>query len=261
MRVFDFNAAIVRTPGQSVVHGLRADDGPSPNYAALAREHRTYVAALEQAGLKVTTLEPLEDFPDAIFVEDPALVFPEAAILLRPGAPTRLGEIHELLPEIIGRFPDVLIQSDGYADGGDVLVTPSQVFIGLSARTDERGALQLRTLLKSIGRDAKIVIPPLGTLHLKTGSSLIDEETILATPALAIAQIFEGYRLLHTPRGEEGAANALRLNDTVFVGSKFPRTADLLATHGFNVKTLPVDEIGKIDAGLSCMSLRWFDRG
>ena len=261
MRVFDFNTAIVRTPGHSVVDGLRAGEGPSPSYPTLLSEHTTYIRALQDIGVQVSTLDPLERYPDAVFVEDPALVFTDAAILLRPGAKTRIGEIDELAPELMRRFSKVLVQGEGYADGGDVLVTPQRVLIGLSARTNALGAAQLQNLLETIGRHSAVVQPPRGTLHLKTGASLIDEETILATPSLAKSQIFEGYRVLTTPPDEESAANALRVNDTVFVGSKYPRTAGLLTDHGLKVVTLPVDEVGKIDAGLSCMSLRWFDPG
>ena len=90
--IFEFDSALVRQPAQSVIHGLTSQTGPRPVFAAIAREHSEYVRALEECGLSVEILPPLEDYPDSIFVEDPALVFGDAAILLRPGAPTRLGE-------------------------------------------------------------------------------------------------------------------------------------------------------------------------
>src|ERR1041385_7827795 len=95
-RVFDFNAAIVREPGRSVVDGLRANAGPSPDYQGVLADNRTYVAALRAAGREVTVLPALEAFPDSVFVEDPALVFTPAAILLNPGAPSRQGEVREI---------------------------------------------------------------------------------------------------------------------------------------------------------------------
>src|SRR5690349_16701197 len=148
MRVFDFNSAIVRSPGASVVDGLRAGSGPSPDFASLQREHANYVSALQSAGLDVTILPPLEGFPDSVFVEDPALVFFRAAVLLRPGAPSRLGECYELLPTLIERFDEVLRLDQGFADGGDILVTPREILIGLSARTDVMGATRLQELLR-----------------------------------------------------------------------------------------------------------------
>ncbi len=258
MRVFDFDQAIVREPGRSVVDGLRADPAAVPDFERVCAEHAAYVAALRAAGLGVETLPPLEEFPDSVFVEDPALAFPEGAILLRPGAVSRRGEAAELRPVLERRFGQVLeLQGDEFADGGDVLVTPEHVFIGLSARTSRRGAEALSGKLAQFGRKARIAETPGSILHFKTASSLLDEETVLTTQTMADSRIFEGFRVVVVPADEEPAANALRVNDTVLIGDNFPRTADLLAGQGLNVRPLPVADIGKLDAGLSCMSLRW----
>lgn len=260
MRVFDFNSAIVRRPGKTVVNGLSATPGPAPSFAGVAAEHQAYIEALQNAGVQVTVLPALEQFPDSIFVEDPALVFPQAAVLLRPGAPTRAAEARELAATLEQRFSTVLALRDGFADGGDILVTPGRVHIGLSARTNEVGAADLQGVLQAIGLASEIVSVPPGTLHLKTDCALVDEETILVTEEIQRAGLFQEFRRVVAPAGERHACNALRVNDTVFVRAGCPRTVDLLAGLGLNVVTLPVDEIAKIDAGLSCMSLRWFDR-
>ena len=260
MRVFDFNSAIVRTPGRSVVNGLRAMPGPAPVFDAVLAEHLSYISALRGAGVSVTVLDALEQFPDSIFVEDPALVFSEAAILLRPGAPSRREEAQEMAAMLTARFPQVLPLGEGFADGGDILVTPDQVLIGLSARTDETGAANLRKLLASIGIASTVVQVPRGTLHLKTDCSLVDEETVLATEALAKSVELSEFRILVVPNGERAATNALRVNDVVFIREGCPRTQELLEKQGLSVTALPVSEIAKIDAGLSCMSLRWFDQ-
>ena len=260
MRVFDFDSAIVRLPGKSVVDGLRAGDHEGPSFDGVVAEHGGYIAALEAAGADVTVLPPLEQFPDAIFVEDPALVFTHGAILLRPGTPSRAAEAAELEPTLRQQFPAILSLSEGFADGGDVLVTPGMIYIGLSARTDEAGAHALIASLGELGLAACIAHTPPGTLHLKTASSLIDEETVLATAALANSGIFEKLRVLTVPDGEEGAANVLRINDRVLAAARYPRTLDLLDAHGLNIVPLKVSEVAKIDAGLTCMSLRWKSR-
>jgi dimethylargininase len=258
VRVFDFDRAIVRRPGKSVVRGERANrDGADPSFDGVLAEHHAYVQALEAAGLTVETLPPLEAFPDSIFVEDPALVFSEAAILLRPGAASRESEPASLEPALRSSFDIVLSIEEGAVDGGDVLVTPAGVFVGMSGRTDRRGAEALATILQRLGRTAVVVDPPRGTLHLKTASSLVDEETLLVTPALSDSGLFDGFRKLVVHEHELGATNILRLNDTVLAGAHYPRTIEQLIGHGLDVKALPVTEIGKIDAGLSCMSLRW----
>lgn len=242
-----------------MINGLRAGGGPDPSLAGLLVEHAAYVAALEAAGLAVTLLEPLEDFPDAIFVEDPALVFPECAILLRPGAASRAGEGAFLRPVLEQMFGAVLDLPEGHADGGDVLAMGGTVYIGLSARTDRTGAAALARLLDATGRKAVVAETPASVLHLKTASSLVDEETILATRELAASGVYDGYRVLVIPEGEEAGANVLRVNDTIIAGSRFPRILELLDSHGARVVTLENTEIEKIDAGFTCLSLRWLE--
>ncbi|HEY3814258.1 MAG TPA: arginine deiminase family protein [Caulobacteraceae bacterium] len=257
MRVFDFDSAIVRLPGASVVRGLRAGGGPDPDLHAFQREHTQYIAALEAAGLQVSVLEPLEAFADSVFVEDPALVFPEGAVLLNLGADSRRGEAAALKPALEARFGQVLALEAGFADGGDALVTPQTVYIGLSHRTDAAGAADLKRKLAMLGRDARVVETPDGVLHFKSASTLIDHETVLTIPALAGSDVFKGLRTLIVPPGEDAAACVLRVNDVVLAAAQFPRTLDLLAAHGLDVIPVPATEVVKLDAGLTCMSLRW----
>lgn len=256
MRVFEFTNAIVREPGHSVVNGLKSDSTAVLSYAGVLAEHRAYVDALAEAGLAIDILPPLEAFPDSVFVEDPALVFSEGAILLHPGAPSRLAEREEVRGALARHFADVLELGAGEdADGGDVLVTPQTVFIGLSKRTNRSGAESLVQKLGELGRAARIVETPPSVLHLKSASALVSEDTLIATKALA--GVFSGMRVLLTPDGEEAAANLLRVNHQVLLAAGFPRTAELIAREGLDVKALPVHDVAKLDAGLSCMSLRW----
>jgi dimethylargininase len=223
--VFAFDNAIVRAPARSVVEGLRTG-ADAPTYSGVLAEYEAYVSRLEAAGLAVERLEPLDSFPDSVFVEDPAFVLPEGAVVLRPGAPSRVGEAAEIAPALERRFARLLTLDRGYADGGDILVLADEILIGLSARTDRPGAERFCELVRELGRKARIVETPPGVLHLKTACALLDEETVIAIPALA--GIFKGLEVIETPAGEEKAANLLRLNDTVLLGADYPRTADLL---------------------------------
>lgn len=255
---FRFTRAIVRVPAKSVTEGLRAHDGAGPNFDGVRREHAAYVAALRDAGVDVTVLPALEGFPDSVFVEDPALVFSEGAIVLKPGAPARAGEAVAIAPALRAAFDTVLELSEGTVEGGDVLTAADKVMIGLSARTSRAGAGALIRLLSELGRKGEIVETPKGVLHFKSDCSLLAEETVLSTARLAASGVFGGYEILITPEGEEGAANALRVNDVVFASASFPRTLELLDRSGFTVIPMQTREIALIDAGLSCMSLRWF---
>jgi dimethylargininase len=255
--MYRFDRALARTPSRSVVDGLSATARDKPSFDGIAREHAAYVEALFDAGVVVDTLPPLDAYPDSVFVEDTALVFTGAAIVLRPGAPSRRGEIDEIAPALEQRFARVLRLPEGHVDGGDVLATPRGIFIGRSARTDAQGAQALIALLAEIGLHGIAVTTPPGVLHLKSDCALIDEDTILTTARLAATGIFKAFRLAVVPEGEEAAANALRINDRVLLSEGYPRTRELLGKTVAKIVTLPAQEVAKIDAGLSCMSLRW----
>ncbi|RWO80086.1 arginine deiminase family protein [Mesorhizobium sp.] len=257
--VYQFNSAIVREPAISVVNGLRADDRGGPTYKGVKGEHDTYVAAMRHAGVEVTVLPPLEAFPDSLFVEDPALVFTGGAILLRPGTPSRVAETAEIAPILRHMFDTVLeLPTPGQADGGDMMYTPNSVLIGLSARTDKAGAEALVSCIEQLGGKAQIAETPKGVLHFKTASSLLDDETVISTAALANASVFKEFRQFIVPEGEEPAANVLRVNDIVMVSAGYPRTIEMLEKASYKVVPLKTAEIERIDAGLSCMSLRWY---
>jgi len=252
-----FTHALCRTPAPSAVHGIRADGGPDPDFTGLAAEHAAYVATLRDLGLAVEVLPPLADFPDALFTEDVALTFPEGAILLRPGAPSRAGEVAHIRDALAAHHPRLLEMTTGHVEGGDVLRLADRVIIGLSGRTDRAGATELAALLAKLGQRAEIAQTPPGVLHFKTGCSLIDERTILAVPAMRDCPEFAGLEVVLTPTGEEGAANILRVRDTVLVGDRWLATHAMLAARDVPFRPMATEQIARIDAGLSCMSLRW----
>lgn len=257
MPIYDFNRALLRAPSRSVVDGLSATDMGKPHFEGVLREHTAYRRAFEDAGVTVEILPPLEAYPDSLFVEDTALVFTGAAIVLRPGAPSRRGETAEITPALARYFDRVLILKEGTVDGGDVLATPGLILIGQSARTNAQGAQALISVLADIGMQGRAVETPRDVLHFKSDCSLLDEVTILSTARLAASGVFAGYRVITTPEREEGAANAVRLKDRIVMSDAYPRTMEVLMKAGFRIVPMPTREISKVDAGISCMSLRW----
>jgi dimethylargininase len=255
---YRFSSAIVRQPGRSVVRGLRAVDRGAPNFERFLAEHREYVGALEQAGLEVSVLDPIEAFPDSVFIEDAALCVPEGIVMLRPGAPSRTGEASLLAETLAGLGYEIIpCESDGFIDGGDILLTDSAILVGLSERTDLRGFEWLKAILQGWGYPVQAVHTPEGILHFKSDCSLLDSQTILATKRLAGSECFASFRVLTVPPGEEAAANCVRVNDTLLVPAGYPATAELLTRKGYVVETVAVTQPGLLDGGLSCMSLRW----
>ncbi|WPZ34121.1 arginine deiminase family protein [Thalassobaculum sp. OXR-137] len=260
---FRFTHAILRAPAGSIVDGLRAIDTGSPDAALFRAQHAAYRDALEAAGLATTVLAPLEEFPDSVFVEDAALCLPEGAVVLRPGAPTRLGEAVMIEPALLEAFekvrhlPALGDHGHGRIEGGDVLVTDREILVGRSARTNGAGIEALREVVRDWGYRVRELATPPEILHFKTDCGLLDGETILTTRRLAAGGHLGDYRLIHVPDGEEAAANAVRINDVVLLPAGFPRTADLLRTAGYAVVALPNSEAAKVDGGMSCLSLRF----
>lgn len=255
---YQFSRAITRAPAASIVQGLRAADIGTPDLARMQAAHADYVAALRETGATVTQLPPLDDYPDAVFVEDTALCLPQGAILMRPGAPSRAGEVAEMAPALQAAYETVLsIGGPGFIEGGDILVTEREILVGRSARTDAAGIAELASLVAPWGHKLREVATPPGVLHFKTDCSLLDADTILATPRLAATGCFAGYRVILTAPGEEAAANAIRFNDLVLMAAGFDATAATLRAAGFTLREIDNSECAKLDGGMSCLSLRF----
>ena len=252
-----FTHAVVRQPAKSVIKGLRAVDIGSPDYDQMICDHDDYVEALMSAGVKVINLTALNEFPDGQFVEDTALCLPKAAILMRPGAPSRLGEVNEIAPKLRELFEDVYeIDDQGHIEGGDILVTGKEILVGRSARTDENGVRQLSEIVTPLGYVIREVFTPPEILHFKTDCSLLGPYEILSTKRLQSSGCFDGYSVINVADGEEAAANAIRVNDYVIMPAGFPRTKAILEEHGYKVKVINNTECAKLDGGMSCLSLR-----
>jgi dimethylargininase len=255
---YEFTRAITRLPARSSVDGLRAEDIGDPDYRQMLRDHAHYVATLQLAGAEVTELDALEDYPDSVFVEDVALCLPEVAILMRPGAASRAGEVAQMAPVLRDFYEQLLsIDAPGHIEGGDILVTSREILVGRSARTDAAGIAQLADIVERFGYRLREVATPPGVLHFKTDCSLLDADTILATRRLDASGCFDGYRVIHTADGEEAAANSIRYNGLVLMPAGFARTRERLLQAGFDVRAINNSECAKLDGGMSCLSLRF----
>jgi dimethylargininase len=221
--------------------------------------HADYIAALRTTGAEVMELAALEAFPDSVFVEDTALCLPQGAVIMRPGAPSRLGEALEMAPHLAALYGDLshISGAESFIEGGDILTMGSEILVGRSARTNAQGIAELRDMVAGWGLPVREVFTPPGVLHFKTDCSLLDAETILSTKRLAASGCFEGYRVIHTADGEEACANAIRFNDVVILPAGFPKTRDLLVASGYTVREVGNSECAKLDGGMSCLSLRF----
>ncbi|HET7453215.1 MAG TPA: arginine deiminase family protein [Thermoanaerobaculia bacterium] len=254
-----FTGAILRIPAANFADGLTTADLGSPDVALALQQHRDYGLALERCGLTLTVLPPDPRHPDSCFVEDAAVIVGGMAVLTRPGAPSRAGEVEAIRGALAERFEIREIEAPGTLDGGDVCEAGDRYFIGVSERTNAAGARQLARHLEAEGRGAVLVdirrVP--GILHLKSGVVSIGDERLVAIDALAGEPAFAGFEIVRVAPEEEYAANAVRVNDHVLVAAGFPRLAESLDRLGYRTFAVPMSEFRKMDGGLSCLSLRF----
>ena len=255
-----FTRAIVRLPGGELADGLtRVDLGRADVALALA-QHAAYRDALRACGLDVTVLPADPAHPDGTFVEDTAIVVAEGAIVARPGAASRRGEVAAVATALRAYFPrPARIDAPGTVDGGDICEAGRHVFIGLSHRTNDEGARQLAAWLASHGYTSSTVdVRGLDTiLHLKSGLSCLAGERLLLIPELADHPAFAGHERLVVDADEAYAANAVQVNDRVLVAAGHPKLVATLRAQGYAPFELGMSEFAKLDGGLSCLSLRF----
>jgi dimethylargininase len=254
-----FQNAIVRTPSSSLVRGLTTSaELGKPDYDIALIQHQNYINALSQCGVEVTVLPPIETYPDSCFVEDVALLTEQSALITRPGAQSRQGEVNEIEQTIHLFFKDKItkITSPGTLEAGDILRVENHFFIGISARTNEDGAQQMMQALSSQGYTAS-TIQLKEFLHLKTGVSYLDQDYVLVSGELVNHPAFTHLKQIVVNSDESYAANCIMVNGTVLMPQGYSKTKKSIADLGFPIIELEVSEFRKVDGGLSCLSLRF----
>lgn len=256
-----FRKAIVREPCSNFADGLTSVELGPPDFERALGQHEAYCKALESCGLEIIRLAPDEKFPDSTFVEDTAVLTARGAVITRPGAASRLGEIHAIEPVLHQHYGEVkFIREPGTADGGDVCEAGEHFFIGVSRRTNEEGAKQLARVLESFGYSSSLIdIRGISNiLHLKSGLAYLGGTNLLMIEDLILSdEEFCRYSLSCIRSDEAYAANCLTLNGKVLVAAGFETTKRHLEHLGYETIALEMSEFQKMDGGLSCLSLRF----
>jgi dimethylargininase len=255
-----FTRAIVRTPGANFADGLTSVDLGKPNYELALEQHEAYCRALEDCGLTLTRLAADERYPDSTFVEDTAVLTERGAVITRPGAASRLGEIEEIRSVLLDHFGRVFeIREPGTLDGGDICEAGDHFLIGVSHRTNEHGAAQLAGFLSEFGYDSTLIdIRGLSNiLHLKSGLAYLGGNRLLVIDELKNLKQLSGYEPVDVDSAEAYAANCLLVNERILVASGFPMLQQELQDLGYETIALDMSEFQKMDGGLSCLSLRF----
>jgi len=252
-----FTKAIVRTPCRNMNKGLTSSNLEKPDYNKALEQHHEYIKALKYCGLEVTVLPADERYPDSAFVEDTALLTPHCAVLTNPGAESRKGEVAIIRDTIADCYKRVeTIKPPGTVEAGDIMMVGNDFYIGLSGRTNEAGANQMRRILRHYGMNG-ITININEALHLKTGSSYIENNCLLITKEFRKEPKFRLFEQLEVSSDEAYAANSVWINERVLVPHGFPKTKALIESAGWETVVIDTSEFRKVDGGLSCLSLRF----
>ena len=255
-----FTRAIVRPPAATFAAGVTTSGLGPPDLALALAQHDAYCRALERLGVSLVRLAPDPEFPDSPFVEDVAVLTGRGALVTRPGAASRSGEVTAIEPALRDWFPDLdEITAPGTLDAGDVCEVGEHFLVGISHRTNAEGAAQLTQWMAGRGFGASTIdiraVP--GLLHLKSGLSWLGGRRLLAVDELAGHAALRPYEVVRVPDGEDYAANCILVNDALLVADGFPSTSALLIGLGYDLLPVAMSEFRKMDGGLSCLSLRW----
>ena len=247
--------ALTREISPSIVHCELTHLAREPIDLDAARaQHREYERALEDAGSTVIRLATAPDMPDAVFIEDAAIVFDELAIVTRPGAESRRRETPAVADALRSHRPLNFIDAPGTVDGGDVLVVGRRVYVGRSGRTNDAGIARMRAILEPAGYDVAGV-DVTGCLHLKSAVAAVGEGLLLINPQWVSRTVFTGCEFVDIDPAERSAANALRIRDVVIYPTSFPKTAERLTRRGVRLRMVDVSELAKAEGAVTCCSL------
>jgi dimethylargininase len=227
----------------------------APIDLAKAREqHRAYEQVLEKLGARVVSLPAEPALPDSMFVEDPAVVLDEIAVIFPLGRASRRPEA-ESIERVLSEFRRIeRIALPATVEGGDVLRVERKLFVGLTRRTNAEGIRALAEIVTHYGYEVRAV-PVSGCLHLKSAVTYLGRNTLLANRRWFDVSGFNGYEIVDVDPSEPDAANALAIGGTVVFPATFPKTRAILEGRGFHVTPLDVSELQKAEAGLTCSSL------
>jgi dimethylargininase len=217
-------------------------------------QHHAYEELLRKLGARVISLPEERDLPDSMFVEDPAIVLDELAVICPLGTETRRKEAASLAAALEKFRKLACVKLPGLLEGGDVLQIGKKMFVGVTRRSNAEGIRQLAVIVSQFGYDLTAV-PVSGCLHLKSAVTGLGRNTLLANRAWFQWSRMDGFEWVDVDPAEPHAGNALAIGDTVVFPASFPRTQRRIEAQGFQVNSIEIGELQKAESGLTCSSL------
>jgi dimethylargininase len=217
-------------------------------------QHRAYEALLAKLSAKIISLPEEAELPDSMFVEDPAIVLDEVAIICPLGTETRRKEAPSIAAALEKYRKLTYIKLPGTLEGGDVLRIGKKIFVGVTKRSNPEGIRQLAVIVSAHGYELT-AIPVTGCLHLKSAVTHLGKNTLLGNRAWFDWQRLEGFDWVDVHPAEPHAGNALHIGESVIFPESFPKTAAAIREKGFRLELLDISELQKAESGLTCSSL------
>lgn len=218
------------------------------------RQHRAYEETLGRLGVRVVSLPAEDDLPDAVFVEDTAVVVDELAVMTAPRLEARRREVSSVAEELAHFRPRSFLAGEASLEGGDVMRIGRTLYVGLSARSNAAGIAQLRAALEPHGYEVRAAEFQ-GCLHLKSACSHLGRNTVLANPDWVDCGQFGDIEVVEVAEVEPAAANVLAVSDVLVLPANYPETRKTLERAGFDVVAVDVSELQKAEAGVTCCSV------
>jgi dimethylargininase len=245
--------ALVRAVPASFARALAEAPPDQPIDVERARkQHAAYMAALLGLGCQVERLPPDDRFPDSCFVEDCAVVAGGVALITRPGAESRRGEV-DAVADGLRDLRQERMTEPATLDGGDCLRLGRTFFVGLSSRTNRAGVDRLAAAFPD-HRVVPVDMPP-HVLHLKSVCSPLGGDRVLLAKGTLDPATFAPAEVLVVPRSERHASNAVSIGDGVLIASGAPATRALCERRGLRVLDVDTSEMRKADGALTCLSI------
>jgi dimethylargininase len=220
-----------------------------------AREqHRAYESCLAALGCEVRWIPADDRYPDAVFIEDTAIVLDELAVLTRPGAESRRGEVDAVADVLRDDRTLARIGAPGTIDGGDVLRLDRVIYVGRTPRTNDGGIDKLREIVAPYGYSV-VAVAVDGCLHLKSAVTRVAADALLMNRGWVSPALFKEWRIIDVDESEPAAANALLIGESVIFPEELARTRRRLEAYGIDVRPVPASELAKAEGGVTCCSL------
>jgi dimethylargininase len=217
-------------------------------------QHHEYETLLGKIGAKVISLPEEPELPDSMFVEDPAVVLDEVAIICSLGTESRRNEVPSIATALEKYRQLKHIKLPGTLEGGDVLRVGKKVFVGVTARSNPEGIRQLAVILDHYGYELTAV-PVTGCLHLKSAVTSLGGNTLLGNRNWLDWKRMQGFDWVDVDPAELHAGNVLAIGDSVVAAASFPKTTSVIEARGFKVMSIDISELQKAESGLTCSSL------